>query len=311
MSTDTADRMKIVIGYAVWASLCAVVAGVGISLIHTWFFAHEPGRVGFWRTLFEDGVRTVAIAAGQGAVALVTGSLLAHLGRALHVTQRLGATGRSPRPRAVVRPAGPADRRGARAAHGGGILPQVRDRSRLDRSAGPLPVGNRSRRRGGSVGGSAHPRWLTPVRRGDDRHGRRTRLPRPVGRRRTVRVARAPHRRAPPRRMHGRRDSARLATRDRGTRDLGAGWRVHGPDPALAARAQPRSLPRLSRSDRPRHRPARVYDDLAAHFQPGARGVFPAGCGRRGDGAVQRARLLVPRGGRAAHAARHEAARLA
>src|SRR3989475_4045802 len=196
-------------------------------------------------------------------------------------------------------------------SHGGGILPQVRGRSRLDRSAGPLPVGNRSRRRGGSVGGSPHPRRLTPVRRGDDRRGRRTRLPRPVGRGRTVRVARAPHRRAPPRRMHGRRDSARLATRDRGTRDLGAGRRVHGPDPALAARAQPRSLPRLSRGDRPWHRPARVYDDLAAHFQPGARGLFLAGCGRRGDGAVQRARLLVPRGGRAAHAARHPAARLA
>ncbi len=90
MSSDTADRMKIVIGYAVWATLCAVVAGVAISLIHTWFFAHEPGRVGFWRTLFEDGVRTVAIAAGQGAVALVTGSLLAQLGRGLHVTVLLG-----------------------------------------------------------------------------------------------------------------------------------------------------------------------------------------------------------------------------
>ncbi len=90
MSSDTADRMKIVIGYAVWATLCAVVAGVAISLIHTWFFAHEPGRVGFWGTLFEDGVRTVAIAAGQGAVALVTGSLLAQLGRGLHVTVLLG-----------------------------------------------------------------------------------------------------------------------------------------------------------------------------------------------------------------------------
>ena len=90
MASDTGDRMKIVIGYAVWASLCAVVAGVAISLIHTSFFAHEPGRVGFWRTLFEDGVRTVAIAAGQGAVALVTGSLLAQLGRALHVTVLLG-----------------------------------------------------------------------------------------------------------------------------------------------------------------------------------------------------------------------------
>ena len=90
MASDTGDRMKIVIGYAVWATLCAAAAGVAISLIHTWFFIHEPGRVGFWRTLFDDGVRAVAIAAGQGAVALVTGSLLAHFGRSLHVTVLLG-----------------------------------------------------------------------------------------------------------------------------------------------------------------------------------------------------------------------------
>jgi hypothetical protein len=90
MAGDTGDRMKIVIGYAVWATLCAAAAGVAISLIHTWFFTHEPGRVGFWRTLFDDGVRAVAIAAGQGAVALVTGSLLAHFGRSLHVTVLLG-----------------------------------------------------------------------------------------------------------------------------------------------------------------------------------------------------------------------------
>ena len=90
MSTDSGDRMKIVIGYAVWATLCAGVAGVAISLIHTWFFAHEPGRVGFWRTLFEDSAVTVAIAAGQGAVALVTGSILTQLGRGLHATVLLG-----------------------------------------------------------------------------------------------------------------------------------------------------------------------------------------------------------------------------
>ena len=90
MSTDSGDRMKIVIGYAVWATLCAVVAGVAISLIHTWFFAHVPGRVGFWRTLFEDSAVTVAIAAGQGAVALVTGSILTQLGRGLHATVLLG-----------------------------------------------------------------------------------------------------------------------------------------------------------------------------------------------------------------------------
>ncbi len=90
MSTDPGDRMKIVIGYAVWATLCAVVAGVAISLIHTWFFAHEPGRVGFWRTLFEDAAVTVGIAAGQGAVALVTGSIVTQLGRGLHATVLLG-----------------------------------------------------------------------------------------------------------------------------------------------------------------------------------------------------------------------------
>jgi len=90
MASDAGDRMKIVIGYAVWATLCAVVAGVAISLIHMWFFTHEPGRVGFWQTLFDDGVRAVAIGAGQGAVALVTGSLLAQLGRSLHVTVLLG-----------------------------------------------------------------------------------------------------------------------------------------------------------------------------------------------------------------------------
>src|SRR5260370_24746576 len=90
MSTESGDRMKIVIGYAVWATLCAVVAGVAISLIHTWFFAHEPGRVGFWRTLFEDAAVTVGIAAGQGAVALVTGSIVTQLGRGLHATVLLG-----------------------------------------------------------------------------------------------------------------------------------------------------------------------------------------------------------------------------
>src|SRR5881396_3399209 len=60
MSTDTADRMKIVIGYAVWATLCAAAAV------------------------------TVGIAAGQGAVALVTGSVLTQLGRGLHATVLLG-----------------------------------------------------------------------------------------------------------------------------------------------------------------------------------------------------------------------------
>lgn len=90
MSSDTGDRMKVVIGYAVWATLCAVIAGVAISLIHTWFFSYHATRPGFWRTLLEDAAVTVGIAAGQGAVALVTGSVLTRLERGLHATVLLG-----------------------------------------------------------------------------------------------------------------------------------------------------------------------------------------------------------------------------
>ncbi len=90
MSSDTGDRMKVVIGYAVWATVCAVVAGVAISLIHTWFFSYHATRPGLWRTLLEDAAVTVGIAAGQGAVALGTGSVLTQLGRGLHATVLLG-----------------------------------------------------------------------------------------------------------------------------------------------------------------------------------------------------------------------------
>jgi len=87
---DSGDRMKIVIGYAVWATLCAAVAGVAISLLHTLFFSSHPRAAEFWRTLFEDVATTLGIAAGQGAVALVTGSVLTRLGRGLHATVLLG-----------------------------------------------------------------------------------------------------------------------------------------------------------------------------------------------------------------------------
>ena len=90
MASHTGDRMKIVIGYAVWATICAVVAGLTLSVIHTWFFSYHATRPGVWRTLLEDGATTIGIAAGQGAVALVTGSILAQLGRALHATVLLG-----------------------------------------------------------------------------------------------------------------------------------------------------------------------------------------------------------------------------
>jgi len=40
-------------------------AGVGISLIHTWFFSAHPSAAEFWHTLFEDVATTLGIAAGQ------------------------------------------------------------------------------------------------------------------------------------------------------------------------------------------------------------------------------------------------------
>src|ERR1051325_4601860 len=67
--------MKIVIGYALWATVCAAVAGAALSLVHTWFFSYHAGRPGFWSTLLEDFATTLGIAAGQGAVALVGGGL--------------------------------------------------------------------------------------------------------------------------------------------------------------------------------------------------------------------------------------------
>jgi hypothetical protein len=88
--TDTGDRMRVVVYYAIWATLCAAVAGVVVALIHTWFFSYNPSRSAVMETLFGGVVTALAIAAGQGAVALVTGSLLAQLGRALNFTVLLG-----------------------------------------------------------------------------------------------------------------------------------------------------------------------------------------------------------------------------
>ncbi len=90
MVSETGDRMKVVIYYAVWATLCAVVAGIAIALIHTWFFSYNPGRSWLVHTLVSDILTAILLAAGQGAVALVTGSLLAHLGRELQGTVLLG-----------------------------------------------------------------------------------------------------------------------------------------------------------------------------------------------------------------------------
>ena len=90
MAVESGDRMRIVIYYAVWATICATVAGIAIALIHTWLFSYIPNRSGLIHTLFSDAVTALAIAAGQGAVVLVTGSVLAQLGRSLQGTVLLG-----------------------------------------------------------------------------------------------------------------------------------------------------------------------------------------------------------------------------
>lgn len=84
------DNSRIVIYYAIWATICATVAGVVIAFIHTWFFSYNPGRAAVIETLFGDIATAVAIAAGQGAVATLTGSVMARLGRTLQFTFLLG-----------------------------------------------------------------------------------------------------------------------------------------------------------------------------------------------------------------------------
>ena len=82
--------MKVVVYYAVWATICAAVAGTVVALLHTWFFSYHVGRSGLLHTLVEDLEVSLAIAAGQGAVALATGSVLARAGRPLGTTVLLG-----------------------------------------------------------------------------------------------------------------------------------------------------------------------------------------------------------------------------
>ena len=88
--TATSDRIRIVIYYAIWTTICAAAAGFVVALIHTWFFSYNPGRSAVIETLFSGTVAAVGIAAAQGAVALVTGSLLAQRGRVLRFTFLFG-----------------------------------------------------------------------------------------------------------------------------------------------------------------------------------------------------------------------------
>ena len=87
---ETGDQMKVVIYYAIWATICAAAAGIAVALLHTWFFSYHVGRSGFLQTLVSDVEAALAIAAGQGAVVVLMGSVLARLGRGLEKTVLLG-----------------------------------------------------------------------------------------------------------------------------------------------------------------------------------------------------------------------------
>jgi hypothetical protein len=88
-TAGTASR-RIVVYYAVWATICAAVAGLAMTLIHTWFFSSVSGGAAVGRALLSGSATTLAIAGGQGLVAALTGLLLAAIGRELRFTVLLG-----------------------------------------------------------------------------------------------------------------------------------------------------------------------------------------------------------------------------
>src|SRR5438445_13802577 len=86
MATDTGDRMKVVIYYAIWATMCAAVAGLVIAGLHTWLFSYMPTRSGLIFTLVGDAVTALAIGARPGPLARVQGSRRAQFGLSLQPT---------------------------------------------------------------------------------------------------------------------------------------------------------------------------------------------------------------------------------
>ncbi len=90
MTAPIDARGRVLVYYAVWVSVCAAVAGLIVAVLHTAFFSYHPGRAATLHTLVTDVVTALALAGGQGAVALVAGSVLARLGRGLQMTVLLG-----------------------------------------------------------------------------------------------------------------------------------------------------------------------------------------------------------------------------
>ncbi len=89
MTTGTGDR-RVVVYYAVWVTVCAALAGLVVAALHTAFFSYHPGRAATLQVLGGDAATALALALGQGAVALITGSILSGRGRGLQMTVLLG-----------------------------------------------------------------------------------------------------------------------------------------------------------------------------------------------------------------------------
>lgn len=87
---DANDQSRVVVWFAVWATVCAAVAGIVVLLFDTYIFSHLVHRAAIIRNLVDEGSGVLAISAGQGAVALVTASALMQVGRALQPTVLLG-----------------------------------------------------------------------------------------------------------------------------------------------------------------------------------------------------------------------------
>ena len=87
---DVNDQSRVAVWYAVWATVCAAVAGIVVLLFDTYLFSHLVHRAAIIHNVVDEGAGVLAISAGQGAVALVTASALLQFGRALQPTVLLG-----------------------------------------------------------------------------------------------------------------------------------------------------------------------------------------------------------------------------
>ncbi len=81
--------MRIVVYYALWAALCALVGGLIVAGTHTVAVAMATGA-DQWIGIFSGAATVAAIAAGQGVVVFATGAALHAAGRALRATVLLG-----------------------------------------------------------------------------------------------------------------------------------------------------------------------------------------------------------------------------